>query len=56
MERDCTGQHTIVAGGEQGCDPHQEGHGPLRAGEPIIIDIFPKDDRSGYFGDITRTL
>ena len=42
MERDCTGQHTIVAGGEQGCDPHQEGHGPLRAGEPIIIDIFPK--------------
>lgn len=56
MERDCTGQHTIVAGGEQGCDPHQEGHGPLRAGEPIIIDIFPKDDRSGYFGDITRTF
>ncbi len=56
MELDCTGQHTIVAGGEQGCDPHQEGHGPLRAGEPIIIDIFPKDDRSGYFGDITRTF
>ena len=56
MERDCTGQHTIVAGGEQGCDPHQEGHGPLRASEPIIIDIFPKDDRSGYFGDITRTF
>ena len=56
IERDCTGQHTIVAGGEQGCDPHQEGHGPLRAGEPIIVDIFPKNDRSGYFGDITRTL
>ena len=56
MERDCTGQHTIVAGGEQGCDPHQEGHGPLRAGEPIIVDIFPKNDRSGYFGDITRTF
>jgi Xaa-Pro aminopeptidase len=56
MERDCTGQHTIVAGGEQGCDPHQEGYGPLRAGEPIIIDIFPKDDHSSYFGDITRTF
>jgi Xaa-Pro aminopeptidase len=56
MELDCTAQHTIVAGGEQGCDPHQEGHGPLRAGEPIIIDIFPQDDHSGYFGDITRTF
>ncbi len=56
MERDCTARHTIVAGGEQGCDPHQEGHGPLRAGEPIIIDIFPSADHSGYFGDITRTF
>ncbi len=56
MERDCTGQHTIVASGEQGCDPHQEGYGPLHAGEPIIIDIFPKDNHSGYFGDITRTF
>lgn len=56
MERNCTARHTIVAGGEQGCDPHQEGHGPLRAGEPIIIDIFPSDDHSGYFGDITRTF
>jgi len=56
MELGCTARHTIVAGGEQGCDPHQEGHGPLRAGEPIIIDIFPSDDHSGYFGDITRTF
>jgi Xaa-Pro aminopeptidase len=55
MELDCVGQHTIVAGGEQGCDPHQEGSGPLRAGETIIIDIFPRA-ASGYFGDITRTL
>lgn len=56
MERDCSARNTIVAGGEQGCDPHQEGHGPLRAGEPIIIDIFPSDNNSGYFGDITRTF
>lgn len=55
MELDCIGQHTIVAGGEQGCDPHQEGSGPLRAGETIIIDIFPRA-ASGYFGDITRTV
>lgn len=47
---------TIVAGGEQACDPHGRGTGPLRAHELIIIDIFPRDARTGYFGDITRTV
>ena len=53
---DCTGQHTIVACGEDGCDPHQQGSGPLLAGQPIILDIFPRSEESGYFGDITRTV
>lgn len=48
--------HTIVAGGNQGCDPHEAGHGPLRANVPIILDVFPRDLRSGYWGDITRTV
>lgn len=48
--------HTIVAGGIQGCDPHDSGHGPLRANEPIILDIFPRSQLTGYFGDITRTV
>lgn len=56
MELDSIGHHTIVAGGEQGCDPHQEGSGPLRAGQTIIIDIFPRASASGYYGDITRTV
>ncbi len=47
---------TIVAGGEQGCDPHERGTGPLRAGELIVLDIFPRDTRTGYFGDMTRTV
>jgi len=47
---------TIVAGGEQGCDPHEVGHGKLRAREPIIIDVFPRSQKTGYFGDITRTV
>lgn len=49
-------QHTIVACGEAGCDPHNEGSGPLRAGQSIIIDIFPRDEASRYFADITRTV
>jgi len=48
--------HTIVAGGRQACDPHEEGHGVLRAKEPIILDVFPRSQRTGYFGDITRTV
>jgi len=49
-------QYTIVAGGRQGCDPHEMGHGPLPANEPIILDIFPRSQKTGYFGDITRTV
>lgn len=48
--------HTIVAGGRRACDPHEPGHGPLRAHEPIILDIFPRSQTTGYFGDITRTV
>jgi Xaa-Pro aminopeptidase len=48
--------HTIIAGGKQGCDPHEGGYGPLRANEPIILDIFPRAQKTGYFGDITRTV
>jgi Xaa-Pro aminopeptidase len=47
---------TIVAGGRQACDPHERGHGPLRAHELIILDIFPRAARSGFFGDLTRTV
>ena len=48
-------QDTIVAGGDQGCDPHERGSGPLRPHELIIIDIFPRVMATGYFGDMTRT-
>ncbi len=48
--------NTIVAGGKQACDPHERGFGKLRANEPIIIDIFPRSQKTGYFGDITRTV
>jgi Xaa-Pro aminopeptidase len=48
--------NTIVAGGKQACDPHERGHGLLRANEPVVIDIFPRSQKTGYFGDITRTV
>ena len=48
--------HTIVAGGDQACDPHERGSGPLRPHELIIIDIFPRVTATGYHGDMTRTF
>lgn len=56
LENGFTAAHTIVACGEQGCDPHEEGSGPLYAHQPIIIDIFPRSQATGYWGDITRTF
>lgn len=47
--------NSIVACGEQACDPHERGHGPLRAGRLIILDIFPRS-AAGYYGDMTRTV
>lgn len=56
MEDDCVAQHTIVAGGEQACDPHDEGSGPLPADRSIIFDVFPRSAASRYFADMSRTV
>ena len=48
--------HTIVAGGDQACDPHERGSGPIRPHELIIVDIFPRVTATGYHGDMTRTF
>ncbi len=54
-ERGGDAQDTIVAGGDPACDPHERGAGPLRPHELIIIDIFPRVVKTGYYGDMTRT-
>jgi Xaa-Pro aminopeptidase len=56
LRRGCAADGTIVAGGPQGADPHERGHGPLRAGESIIVDIFPVDLSTRYYSDMTRTF
>lgn len=56
MDREMTPKGTIVAGGEQAVDPHNEGSGPLRAGWPVILDVFPRCNATGYHADISRTV
>ncbi|NIP37592.1 MAG: aminopeptidase P family protein [Candidatus Dadabacteria bacterium] len=51
-----TASHTIVASGEQGSMPHHSGSGPIIVHTPVVIDIFPRSQHTGYFGDMTRTV
>jgi Xaa-Pro aminopeptidase len=46
----------IVAPGPQGAVGHDMGSGPIRAGVPIVIDIWPRDGESFVFCDMTRTF
>jgi Xaa-Pro aminopeptidase len=56
LERGGFTADTIAAGGDQGCDPHDRGSGPLRANELIVVDVFPRISATGFFGDMTRTF
>lgn len=56
MENNCVGSHTIVASGNQGCDPHNEGTGLVWAKQSLIVDVFPRSGDTFYYADITRTF
>jgi Xaa-Pro aminopeptidase len=56
MAEGCIPAHTICAPGDQAVDPHEEGRGPIRAHTPVVMDIFPRSEKTGYFGDLTRTV
>jgi Xaa-Pro aminopeptidase len=35
---------------------HDPGSGPLPAGLPIVVDLWPRDEASGCWADMTRTF
>lgn len=45
----------IVASVRQGFG-HEAGSGPLPAGLPVQVDVWPRDERSGCWADMTRTF
>lgn len=47
---------SIVACGPIGADCHDYGAGDLRTGQPVIVDIFPRNRTTLYNGDCTRTV
>ena len=45
----------VVAHGPQSAVGHEMGSGQVRSGEPIVIDLWPRDRETACFADMTRT-
>jgi Xaa-Pro aminopeptidase len=56
LRHGCALDEAIVACGADAADPHERGAGPLRANEPIVVDVFPRSKATGYHADTTRTF
>ncbi|MDA1007900.1 MAG: Xaa-Pro peptidase family protein [Planctomycetota bacterium] len=56
IERAYENPTSIVASGAVGADCHDHGHGPIRSGEFVIVDVFPRCRETKYNGDCTRTV
>jgi len=52
----CSAEDFIVAHGAQTCIGHHHGSGEIAAGEPITVDIWPRDAATACFTDMTRTF
>jgi Xaa-Pro aminopeptidase len=56
LERNFLTTDTIVSCGSDALDPHANGSGPLTPHGSIIVDIFPRSNKTYYYGDATRTF
>ncbi len=45
----------IVSHGWQSAIGHHEGEGAIAEGQPVVIDLFPRDRATGCYADMTRT-
>ena len=53
---DTTADEYIVAPGAQGAVGHDMGSGPIWPRTPLVVDIFPRDNASAVYTDMTRTF
>jgi len=53
---DTTADEYIVAPGAQGAVGHDMGSGPIRPNTPLVVDIFPRDNATAVYTDMTRTF
>jgi Xaa-Pro aminopeptidase len=55
-EHGVSADESIASHGAQTAVGHDMGSGPIRANEPIVLDLFPRDRESGCYADMTRTF
>ncbi len=57
LDRDLEDTNMIFAQGRDGGFPHSRGQAdmPLRTGQAIVFDLFPREIGGGYHHDMTRT-
>lgn len=56
-ERGCElSDDAIVSHGEQSARGHDSGSGVIGRGEPVVVDIWPRDRASRCYADMTRTF
>jgi Xaa-Pro aminopeptidase len=55
-EHGTTADEFIVAPGPQGAVGHDMGSGPIEQGVPVVVDIWPRDNESFVYCDMTRTF
>ncbi len=53
---DTTSEDFIVAPGPQGAVGHDMGSGPIPPHTPVVVDIWPRDNASAVYTDMTRTF
>jgi Xaa-Pro aminopeptidase len=51
-----TAEAFIVAPGPQGAVGHDMGSGPIPPHTPVVVDIWPRDNASAVYTDMTRTF
>jgi Xaa-Pro aminopeptidase len=55
-EHGVAAEESIVSHGAQTAIGHDMGSGPIAPGEPIVLDLFPRDRETGCYADMTRTF
>jgi len=55
-EHGCSADEFIVSHGAQAAIGHDMGSGEIRVGEAIVIDLWPRDNESSCYADMTRTF
>jgi Xaa-Pro aminopeptidase len=56
LANDASSGDFIVSHGSQSAIGHHGGSGQIEAGEPIVVDLWPRDNASACCADMTRTF